>query len=54
MPSRERLLTIRSAVPADAETLAQIDAESWPKPLAADAEQWRARIEVFPEGQLII
>jgi len=49
----KRLLTMRRAVPDDAEALARIDAESWPAPLAAGADAWRSRIERFPEGQII-
>jgi GNAT superfamily N-acetyltransferase len=49
----KRLLTMRRAVPDDAEALARIDAESWPAPLAAGAEAWRSRIERFPEGQIV-
>ncbi len=52
MPS-SRLLRFRTAVAEDAEALARIDAESWPAPLAATADQWRSRIESFPGGQWV-
>jgi hypothetical protein len=49
----KRLLTIRRAVPDDAEALARIDAESWPAPLAVGVDAWRSRIELYPEGQMV-
>jgi hypothetical protein len=54
MSDRERLIAFRSATPADAETLAAIDADSWPVPLAPTVAQWRSRLEVFPQGQLVL
>jgi predicted N-acetyltransferase YhbS len=54
MTRRGHLITIRTAAPADAEALAQIDAESWPAPLATTVDQWRSRLEAFAEGQLVI
>jgi hypothetical protein len=49
----KRLLSMRRAVPDDAEALARIDAESWPAPLATGVDAWRSRIERFPEGQIV-
>ena len=54
MTKRGHLITIRTGVPDDAETLAAIDADSWPAPLATTVEQWRGRLAVFPEGQFIV
>ena len=54
MSKLEHLLKIRAARPDDAEVLTGIDADSWPAPLATTLEQWRARLEVFPEGQLVL
>jgi polyketide synthase PksL len=49
----KRLLSMRRAVPDDAEALARIDAESWPAPLAVGVEAWRSRIERYAEGQWV-
>jgi hypothetical protein len=54
MTKRGHLITIRTGAPDDAETLAAIDADSWPAPLATSVEQWRSRLAVFPEGQFVI
>ncbi|MGC3969355.1 MAG: hypothetical protein QM775_18945 [Pirellulales bacterium] len=51
--SANHVLSFRFAEPADAPILARIEAESWPEPLAATEEQWRARLETFPTGQLV-
>jgi polyketide synthase PksN len=54
MTKRRHLISIRTAVPDDAATLAAIDADSWPAPLATTEEQWRDRLAVFPEGQYVV
>lgn len=54
MSKLEHLLKIRAGRPDDAEVLTAIDADSWPAPLATTLEQWQARLEVFPEGQLVL
>ncbi|MCE9605113.1 MAG: hypothetical protein K8U03_09465 [Planctomycetia bacterium] len=51
--SPKHLLTFRTAVPADADALVRIDAESWPEKLVVSAAQWHARLAAFPEGQLV-
>lgn len=51
--SPKHLLSIRTAVAADAEALVRIDAESWPEELGVSSEQWQARLATFPAGQLI-
>jgi len=53
MTKRGHLITFRTAVPDDAEALAAIDADSWPAPLATTVEQWRSRLAMFPQGQLV-
>ncbi len=54
MSKLDRLLTIRAARSEDAAVLTGIDADSWPAPLATTLEQWQMRLEVFPEGQLVL
>lgn len=54
MTKRRHLISIRTAVPDDAATLAAIDADSWPAPLATTEQQWRERLAVFPEGQYVV
>lgn len=44
---------LRNATPDDVPAMAQVEAASWPAPLAADAEAIRKRIEVFPDGQWV-
>jgi GNAT superfamily N-acetyltransferase len=51
--SANHVLTFRFAELADAPILARIESESWPEPLAATEDQWRARLETFPNGQLV-
>lgn len=54
MSDMERLLTFRTATPADAETLAAIDAECWPAAMAPSLADWRSRLDVYATGQLVL
>lgn len=54
MTRRGHLISFRTAVADDAAALAAIDAESWPDGLAPNVEQWRSRLGVFAEGQLVV
>lgn len=54
MTRRGHLITFRTAAPVDAAALAEIDAESWPEGLVTTVEQWRSRLAVFAEGQLVV
>jgi GNAT superfamily N-acetyltransferase len=51
--SPKHLLSLRTAVPADAEALVRIDAESWPDALAVSVDQWQARLATFAAGQMV-
>jgi GNAT superfamily N-acetyltransferase len=51
--SPKHLLSLRTAVPADAEALVGIDAESWPDGLAVTIDQWQARLATFAAGQMV-
>ena len=53
MSANNHVLSFRFAEPADAAALARIEAESWPAPLATTEEQWQARLELFPQGQIV-
>lgn len=54
MPRRGHLISFRTAAADDAAALAAIDAESWPEGLAPNVDQWRSRLGVFAEGQLVV
>lgn len=44
---------IRPAEAADIPTIAQVESESWPAPMACTLEQVRARLAAYPTGQFV-
>lgn len=46
-------VTIRTATAADIPTIAQVESESWPGPMACTLEQVRARLAAYPDGQFV-
>lgn len=46
-------IALRNAIFEDAPSIARVERESWPTELAANEQQIRERIRVFPQGQWI-
>ena len=46
-------MRFRNAMPDDAAAMAVVDRSSWPPLLATTEAEFKARIEVFPEGQVV-
>lgn len=44
---------MRNAEPSDAAAMAEVDRHAWPVGMAPTADIFEARIEAFPEGQLV-